>query len=251
MSSRVKGKAKGRMKRGETVVQGELPFCVEKQRGGARKGSGPKRRFREPRVSHHGRGRHVRTHPVHVVWKLREGLPSLRRRGELEVVRGCFRKGKDRFGFRLVHYSVQSNHLHLIVEAEDQGSLSLGMRGLGVRLARQLNRRWGRKGKVFLDRYYKHELQRPTVVRYALAYVLQNHRRHGSRWTGPDPWSTATWFGGWKKPVVSGPRDPAPAPDTAVPPGTWLLRTGWRERGGGPLDIRRAPPPKNYLRAAR
>ena len=169
----------------------------------------------------------------------------------MQVLRECFRKGKNRFGFRLVHYSVQAGHIHMVVEAPGQESLSLGMRGLGVRLARQLNKWWGRKGKVFLDRYFKHELEGPRMTRYALRYVLQNHRRHGSRWTGPDPYSTAPWFDGWERGGTLRPQDPPPAPDTAAAPETWLLRSGWRKRGGGLLDIREAPPPKRVPSAGR
>ena len=45
-------------KRKSKVVQGELPFPELEKLGGARKGSGPKRKSEEPRVSHHGRGDH-------------------------------------------------------------------------------------------------------------------------------------------------------------------------------------------------
>ena len=182
------------------VKQEELPFGEEKTWGGARVGAGRKRRLEKGRVPHGPREEHERAHPVHVVWKLREGLPSLRRRAEVRVIRGCFRGGKARFGFRLVHYSLQTNHVHMLVEAEGQGSLSRGMNGLGVRLARQLNKLWGRRGWVFRARYFKRELENPTVVRRALLYVLQNHRRHGARWTGPDPFSSAPLFRGWKRP---------------------------------------------------
>ena len=102
-----------------------LPFPEEKKPGGARKGSGPKRKSEEPRVSHHGRGAHDEDHPVHVVGKLRAGLPSLRRRGELGVLRECFRKGKNRFGCRLVHYSVQTGHIHMLVETSAGGPLDI------------------------------------------------------------------------------------------------------------------------------
>jgi REP element-mobilizing transposase RayT len=78
----------------------------------------------------------------------------------------------------LVHYSVQGNHVHLLVEAEDERALSRGMNGLGVRVARGLNRVMGRKGKVLDDRYHGHVLRTPTEVRRARAYLLQNAERH-------------------------------------------------------------------------
>ena len=40
--------------------------------------------------------------------------------------------GADRFGFRLVHVSVQSNHLHIVAEARDRRSLSRGLWDVGA-----------------------------------------------------------------------------------------------------------------------
>jgi len=77
-----------------------------------------------------------------------------------------------------VHYSVQGNHVHLLVEAKSEKSLSRGMCGLGVRVARGLNRVMRRRGKVLGDRYHGHILRTPTEVRRARDYLLQNARRH-------------------------------------------------------------------------
>jgi hypothetical protein len=88
-----------------------------------------------------------------------------------------------------VHYSVQGNHLHLLVEAEDRRALSRGMKGLGVRIARGLNRVMGRRGAVLDDRYHGHVLKTPTEVRHARQYLLQNARRHYGL-AGPDPYAS-------------------------------------------------------------
>jgi hypothetical protein len=89
----------------------------------------------------------------------------------------------------LVHYSVQGNHVHLLVEAEDERALSRGMNGLGVRVARGLNRVMGRRGKVLEERYHGHILRTPTEVRNARVYLLRNAERHvGLR--GADPYAS-------------------------------------------------------------
>ncbi len=99
--------------------------------------------------------------------------------------------------FQVVHHSIQTNHLHLIVEADDRSSLTAGMRGLLVRIARALNRLWKRSGTVFADRFHEHELRKPREVRNALVYVLQNLRKHGIALSGPDPLSSGPEFDGW------------------------------------------------------
>ncbi|MHC5066785.1 MAG: transposase, partial [Planctomycetota bacterium] len=100
--------------------------------------------------------------------RLLPGLPSLRRRAEYGAVLGAFAKGCDRFGFRLVEYSVMSNHFHLLVEAKDRAALARGMQGLLVRVAKALNKLWQRRGKVFGDRYHDQILKTPRQVRNAL-----------------------------------------------------------------------------------
>ena len=117
-----------------------------------------------------------------------------------------------------------------MVEASDRAALSRGMQGLGVRIARALNRLWRRQGKVLADRYHAHVLNSPREVRTALAYVLHNARKHRAIAAGLDAFSSAWWFDGWRG---------GPPPERAAierPPWlrrarTWLLARGWRRRG--------------------
>ena len=122
-----------------------IPFT--ETHGGWREGAGRKPNAKGPRGNAHcTRPKLSRHTPVHVTMKLGPNLPSLRTWSCLAVVTACFRKACDRFGFRLVHYSVQHNHVHLICEAEGESALTAGMRGLAVRLSMNLNRHWKRKG---------------------------------------------------------------------------------------------------------
>ena len=151
--------------------------------GERKKGAGRKK---DPRsgVSHLRREALAARFPVHVTMKVRRELPKLRRKVCYRVIAAAFAKGCERQGrlqdgrFRLVQYSIQNDHLHLIVEAKDRTSLSRGMQGLAIRIARGLNRLWERKGKVFADRYHDRILRTPREVRNALRYVLNNGRRH-------------------------------------------------------------------------
>ena len=115
---------------------GELPFPCGW--GGWRPGSGRKRSPRSG-VRHVARPKLSQHVPVHLTWRIGEGLPILRRPECMAVLREAFEAGKQCFGFRLVQFSVQANHLHLIAEADDRRALSRGMRALGVRIAKRLN----------------------------------------------------------------------------------------------------------------
>jgi hypothetical protein len=120
--------------------------------------------------------------------------------------------------------------MHLIVEAAGLGALSRGMQGLGVRMARALNRCWGRTGRVLADRYHARALPSPREVRSALAYVLRNARKHRIIAARADPCSSAPWFDGW----LGGESGAAAAPERPawlLSARTWLLAHGWKRLG--------------------
>ena len=68
--------------------------------------------------------------------------------------------------------------MHLLVEAADERSLARGMNGLGVRVAKGLNKVLRRRGKVLDERYHGHILRTPSEVRNARAYLTTNAERH-------------------------------------------------------------------------
>src|SRR3954465_5189082 len=129
--------------------------------GGRRKGAGRKQQGPIRRVSHKKRPKHGSRFPLHAVWRMREGVPRLRRKDVVEAVRSALRAGGAKSDFSVVHYSIQGNHIHLVVEARDETFLSRGMQGLAVRIARAINRVAGRKGRVFADHYFARELRTP------------------------------------------------------------------------------------------
>src|SRR6202165_1649797 len=117
--------------------------------GGARANAGRKPKGEKAGVSHLRRPPLSASHPVHTTLRVAKGCWNLRSRRARLALQGVFEGGRDRFGFRLVHYSIQGNHLHLLVEAEGKESLARGMKGLEVRMARALNRMMQRRGSVF------------------------------------------------------------------------------------------------------
>ena len=132
----------------------------------------------------------------------------------------------------MVQYSVQSNHVHFLVEAGGRLSLTRGMQGLSIRIARRLNRLWDRSGRVFADRYHDRILRTPREVRQALQYVLRNSERHGVRYRGSfDPFSSGDAFDGWKGSRRAGVARAVRAGAAVVQAVTWLLGVGWRRCG--------------------
>jgi REP element-mobilizing transposase RayT len=203
-----------------------LSFPQPKRRGGARTGAGRKPRAAHLRKTpHRARRMHRKAHPVHIT--LRAELRSLRAQQVARTLLGALRDS-NRVWFRVIHYSIQENHLHLIAEAEDTAALGSGVRGLMVRIARRVNRLLFRRGRFWADRWHSRALEGPRQVRNALVYVLQNHKKH-SQSAALDPLSSAPWFDGFATAI---PREfRAVGPPWVVEAKTWLLGIGWRRRG--------------------
>jgi REP element-mobilizing transposase RayT len=192
--------------------------------------------------------------PVHVT--LRARISPLRSQFVFPTVRLALlraaRRSPERF--RILQFSVQSDHIHLLVEAHDKRALSSGMRGVAIRIARYVNDLLGRRGPLWADRWHGRALRTPREVRNALVYVLANFRKHavapraqrahrGSRVRSGgvnralafDPYSSAPWFDGWRD------HSGAPRPSRHAraetdaspvnPPMTWLATVGWRRHG--------------------
>jgi len=204
--------------------------------GGKRKGAG-RPQGKRAYVEHAKRPAHCARQPVHVTMRIRRGMPSLREDRVARAVINALTSVRAA-GRRIVHYSIQSDHLHFLVEADTRRELSTVARGIAIRIAHRVNAAVGARGRLFGDRYHARALASPTTVRAGLVYVLQNWKKHERFARGLDPLSSGPAFHGWvRAPVVGFARfDQRPISE----PQTWLAREGWL-RGGGPLDPAERP----------
>jgi REP element-mobilizing transposase RayT len=191
-------------------------------------------------------------YPVHVVLRVHADIGSLRKRHLYVALReATLTLGRRELydvevgWFRIVHVSIQGNHVHLLVEAADKQALSSGMQSFQISAAKHINRehsrraglRRRRRGSVFPDRFHQEIITTPQQARRALSYVMNNWRKHREdrdRSWNVDPFSTGALFPGWKE------HDGAPwmwrwresyDPLFVYRPRTWLLRAGWQRAG--------------------
>jgi REP element-mobilizing transposase RayT len=197
--------------------------------------------------------------PVHVTLRVADDIArhGLRKRGIYKAVREAMLVAFRNESCRIVHQSIQDSHLHLLVEADNRMALARGMQAFQISAAKHINAAvsnagswWERrrmltkperrKGSVFPDRYHEEIIRTPKQARNALAYVLNNWRKHGEHrrdharsWL-IDPFSTGWSFDGWKEradePFVWKLRA-SYEPMMSWRPRTWLLSQGWRRHG--------------------
>src|SRR3954465_9627291 len=215
------------------------------RRGGKRRGAGRKPRGARAGERHEARPEFKRYHPLHIVMRVAPEVGSLRRRKMYKALRDATITAALREWFRIVHISLQRNHVHLLVEADDRTALARGMQGFTISAARNINTALGsgarrRRGRVFSDRYHVEVITTPTRARNAISYTLSNWRKHGedrdglpSTWL-VDPFSSGISFPDWKE--LQDQEWMGPGRETYDPlivrrPTTWLLAEGWKLAG--------------------
>jgi REP element-mobilizing transposase RayT len=197
------------------------------------------------------RPEHDARNPVLVTCRIARDLRTLRTGRMYRAIRSATRIAARRSDFRIVHLSIQKDHLHLIVEADSKLGLARGMQGFAISAAKQIHRALRettgvrRETAVFTDRYHPRALKTPTEVRHALAYVLNNWRKHGEHHTRElaawpiDLFASGIAFDGWNRPLLERP-PPTYEPLVVVRAQSWLLAHGWR-RAGGPISMHGIP----------
>jgi REP element-mobilizing transposase RayT len=216
------------------------------KKGGKRKGAGRKPKGSRPGTSHRKRPEVKLRHPLHVVLRVVPAVGSLRRRKMYQAMRDATLVAALRERIRIVHLSLQRNHVHLLVEAEDKLALSRGLQGLLISAARNINTMLGdgrhrrRRGRVFADRYFAEAITSPRHARHVLSYVINNWRKHGEDRDGEartwlvDPFSSGISFPDWQE--LEGRHFMWPIRETYEPlivrrPRSWLLREAWKQHG--------------------
>jgi REP element-mobilizing transposase RayT len=219
----------------------QLELCMPTW-GGRRKGAGRKRVAVRPSVPHVVRDDVKSWNPMIITMRVREGVPDLRQRCSWVAIVRSLREFRGRYALRFVHFAVLVEHMHFISEAESRDAVARGMQAFSVRLAKRINRCFGRRGSVFASRYHVRGLKTPREVRFAIRYVLLNarHHEHENGITLPagwvDPRSSAATFDGWREPPSIHERF---ADFGTSPAQSWLLRVGWRKYG--PIDLDDVP----------
>ena len=203
-------------------------------------------------VPHVTREAHVERHPVHVTMRRVPAAPSFRsERVSDAIMIQLVRAGRAGSGIRVVHFSLQDDHLHLMLEGADAADLSRQAQKLFSRIALAVNAVAQRRGSLFRDRHHRRALTTPTEVRRALVYIMFNTRKHAGanslgnpasgifRWF--DPLTSAAWFDAWSPRAGPPPAAAAHVREhlASLAPGapvatshSWLARVGWQRAGG-------------------
>jgi REP element-mobilizing transposase RayT len=153
-------------------------FSLFNQKGAGR----PKLPLHKRRsIAHRTRDEIPKQKPVHVTIKIRkEILATLRNKLVFKKIARAISKARQK-DLRVIHFSVQRDHIHFLLEAHDKKHLGRAMQSLTISLAKSLKNLSGTKlKKIFKDRYHVHILRTFAEVKNTKLYILGNALKHGA-----------------------------------------------------------------------
>ena len=89
------------------------------------------------------------------------------------------RRYKEKFGFKLYHWVLMSNHVHLILETPEKSSLSKIMQGMNLAYTIWFNRKNGKVGHLWQDRFKSAVVEKDGYLLECGRYVERNPLRAG------------------------------------------------------------------------
>ncbi|MES2526445.1 MAG: hypothetical protein V4598_05135 [Bdellovibrionota bacterium] len=136
--------------------------------GGLRENAG-RRRIHSRGVSHRNREKVSLRTPLHINFKYQS---PVRNKDTLKLLKRAIQNARSH-GLLVLHFAFETNHIHLIVSAFDNQTLTRAMRSLTITIAKGLKR-----GRIQLERYHLHVLKTAKEVKHAVHYVLFNRQKH-------------------------------------------------------------------------
>ena len=144
--------------------------------------------IRDKGIRHTKREEITRPMPTHLTIKLITA--HIQNKFILKALRHAILRARIQ-GLRIVHYSLEHNHVHIYAEATDNLTLAKGMKALGVSLVKKMNNYLKHKGSCYKTRYHLRILRSATEVKNVLCYILKNGIKHKRTKFIIDPYNSA------------------------------------------------------------
>lgn len=128
-------------------------------------------------IRHISRDEIKRPTPLHLTIKIEKSKAGLKNKGILKILHHAIKKSRL-VGLKIIHYTLEFDHVHLLVEATDKVSTSKGMQSFGITFSKGINKIKNLKGRVFKTRYHYRKLNSAREIKNVLNYILGNSIKH-------------------------------------------------------------------------
>lgn len=120
------------------------------------------------------------------------GMPVVVDEQDRQALLAALRESALQHRVAVEAYTLDAQHLHLLLRPAAAGALAATMQGLGRRYVAAFNRRHGRSGSPWAGRYRATPLQGGAAVRDAMLFIDSHAHRHGQAdEPGQEAWSSA------------------------------------------------------------
>jgi hypothetical protein len=144
--------------------------------------------IRDKGIRHTRREEIIAPRPLHLTIKLIRA--DVQNKSILKGLRHAILRARLQ-GLRIIHYSLEHDHVHLYAEASDNKTLAKGMKALGGSLVKKIHRHLGTSGSFYKTRYHLRILRSAMEVKHVLNYILKNGIKHKRTSLVIDPYNSA------------------------------------------------------------
>lgn len=114
---------------------------------------------------------------LHLTIKIVKEKAAIKNKSVLKALHHAIKKARHK-GLQVIHYTLEYDHIHLLVEASDKHTLGKGMQSLGISFSKGINKIKKSAGIVFKNRYHSRKLQSLQEIKNVLHYILGNGIKH-------------------------------------------------------------------------
>jgi REP element-mobilizing transposase RayT len=114
---------------------------------------------------------------LHLTIKVRENKADIKNKQILKALHHSIKRARMK-RLKIVHYTLEYNHIHLLVEAEIKQLVHQGMQAFGISLAKKINTIKRLKGTVYKHRYHLRKINSPRDLKNVLHYIFNNGIHH-------------------------------------------------------------------------
>jgi REP element-mobilizing transposase RayT len=128
-------------------------------------------------IRHRERPKLTRLSSLHLTIKIKRIKADLKNKSILIVLKRAIYNARKK-GLRVIHFSLEFDHVHLLIEAPDNFILGKGMQSLGVTLVRGINKLGQTSGEVYKHRYHFRKINSTRELKVVMNYIFHNGVKH-------------------------------------------------------------------------
>jgi REP element-mobilizing transposase RayT len=143
----------------------------------------------DPGIRHRSRMKINKPTSFHLTIKVRENKADIQSKKLLKALHHAIGRARLK-NLKVVHYTLEYNHVHLLVETNDHRILHAGMQALGISFSKAINKLKSYKGSVYKHRYHQRRIGSARELKNVLLYIFNNGRKHKRTTRRIDPFNS-------------------------------------------------------------